>query len=85
MILKMLPYSLAKLLTHELNCGNLILGISKCNWPEKGSIIVNFKNRFSKNINLYDDGIVIRILYDPHYCTEEMSDSRLPNKFLFIA
>jgi len=78
-----LPNDLISTLTNELKYGNLITSISNTNWPHKGSIVVKLKDRFrkeSKNVG----STKWRLLNDPHYCNEEISQILENIEFLLI-
>ena len=78
-----LPDDLKLILISELRHGNLITSISSTNWPQEGSIVVKLKDRFrkeSKNIATTK----WRLLNDPHYCNEEISQTLENIEFLLI-
>ncbi len=78
-----LPNDLISILENELKHGNLITSISNTNWPNEGSIVVKLKNRFakeSKNV----ESTKWRLLNDPHYCNEEISQILENIEFLLI-
>lgn len=71
--LEHMPKNIMAALINEIEQGNILKSISKNNWPNNGSIVVRFRDKFhEKNKKL--NGIQWRELNDPHYCTEEIAE-----------
>lgn len=72
-LIRKLPSGLRAALLSELELGNQIVSIQKSNWPQNGSIMVclgaRFKNDYTKN----KFGVNYRLVNDPHYWYDEIS------------
>lgn len=78
-----LPYALKQILIKELNLGNSIVSINNSNWPQNGSIVIKFNKSFAKESKMAE-GTKWRLLDDPHYYKEEISQLINDIEFLLI-
>ncbi|KAB8042315.1 hypothetical protein [Janthinobacterium aquaticum] len=81
--IKKLPYNLLCILLEELKSGNSIISINSSNWPQNGSIVVKLRKGFKKE-NKNIKGTKWRLLNDPHYCNEEITEILNDIEFLII-
>lgn len=80
-----LPMALRMVLAAELRAGNQLTGIGSAGWPNEGSIVVHLRDRFSTARRALPPGVTWRVLDDPHYAREEMSQKTGADEFLLIS
>lgn len=80
-----LPSGLVKIILHEISKGNFIVSIGKSGWPNPGNIVVNLQDRFHPTSRELVGAAKWRLLNDPHYCREEISESICQTEHLIIA
>lgn len=84
-ILKSIPFELREVLLLELrDFGNYLVSISKGDWPTENSVVVCLGHNFSEASKVNSDKISWRLLDDPHYCEEEVSQISNGTEFLII-
>lgn len=71
--LKHIPKNLMGVLLYEMERGNAIRSISNSNWPNNGSIVVIFRDKFHEK-NKKIKGTQWREVNDPHYGKEEIAE-----------
>ena len=81
--LKYIPENLMKIMINEMERGNILKSISNNNWPNNGSIVVSFKDKFH-NENKKIKGTQWREINDPHYCKEEIAEFFNEVEYLLI-
>jgi hypothetical protein len=74
-LLSLLPDDLRQALLYELTSGNKIKNISSTDWPNAGSIVVNVFDRFHQADKYSNSNVKFRVLNDPHYWREELSQT----------
>lgn len=74
-VLGTLPGNLRAALLLELELGNEVRSIECANWPQTGSIFIclksSFKNKWADN----PLGVEYRLINDPHYWYDEISQT----------
>lgn len=80
-----LPKALRQVLVAELCAGNRIAGIGALGWPNEGSIVVTMQERFSIARHDSPQEVTWRMLSDPHYAREEVTQRVDSTAFLLIA
>lgn len=81
--LEHMPNNIMTALINEMENGNVLKSISKNNWPNNGSIVVSFRDKFHEE-NKKLKGIQWRELNDPHYCKEEIAEIFNKIEYLLI-
>jgi hypothetical protein len=84
-IFSSLPMGLRKIVVSELLLGNSIVSIGKSEWPNPKSIVINLEDRFHENSRNLIATAKWRLLDDPHYCREEISEIEGKTEHLIIA
>lgn len=79
-----LPICLKKIVLFEISNGNNILSVGKTGWPNGQSVVVSLGNRFHAASRIFCKAAIWRLLDDPHYCREEISESMRKTEYLII-
>jgi hypothetical protein len=83
-IFSSLPKGMRKIIFHEISLGNSIVSIGKSEWPNPQSIVVNLENRFQEKSRNLVATAKWRLLNDPHYWREEISEVEGESEHLII-
>lgn len=84
-LIQNMPNTLKKILLSELQHKNKIVSISRNDWPNPGSIVINVSDRFQETNRTAYPYTHWRLLNDPHYYREEISESCNGIEYLLIA
>jgi hypothetical protein len=79
-----LPLCLKRIILYEISNGNNILRIGKTGWPHPQSVVVSLGNRFHTTSRIFCPNVRWRLLDDPHYCREEISEFMNEIEYLII-
>ncbi|WP_426072588.1 hypothetical protein [Janthinobacterium sp. DSP2-3-3] len=81
--LENMPKNIMSAAISEIKNGNVLKSISNNNWPNNGSIVVSFRDKFHEE-NKKLNGVQWRELNDPHYCKEEIAEIFNKTEYLLI-
>lgn len=74
-LINQLPSSLKVFLRSEIELGNFISSLQYANWPHAGSIVVSLGSPFKSNLSNNFLHLKHRVLNDPHYWKEDVSET----------
>lgn len=84
-LFSLLPTGLKNVVLFELLNGNSLVSIGMSGWPNSQSVVVNLKNRFQVASRNLAKAARWRLLNDPHYCNEEISEISESAEHLLIS
>lgn len=83
-LLKKLPPQLKEELFKELLIGNSISSFQSGNWPQEGSVVICLTSHIINDFSKRSVAVKYRLLNDPHYWYDEISQTGNGVEYLII-
>jgi len=83
-LIKRIPLELRSLLLSELTSDNSVESIQNSNWPQQGSVVVALNQHLKSDASKISSLLKYRILNDPHYWYDEVSQIQDNIEYMII-